>query len=302
MENQSRLLYFVSKYRYIAATLIVLAFIAALFIIDAFITFIIEKYFTSLVTYTSYIHSIFHAIIAVFGIYVFYRLLATIVNQHALRRHDEGEAEARKLILRIFFFFVAIFAILLAFGISIADALAGGAIGGVIFGFAAQTIVTGLLAGILVSSSRTLLPGEIVFLKSMYWSNTDILARIVKVNTMYTEGVTQYGNIIRIPNPLLLNYTEIIYLKKKEGIAYPMQVTINADVPADELMSDVKRELNKEFESRKMQQPEILFISKTGGTNVFTVTMHLESFAVANEVISLVNSTFDRHYWQLKAK
>jgi small-conductance mechanosensitive channel len=291
-----------SKHRYAAAIFIVIVFSIAVFVVDMAITFLIEVYFPGLASYTLYIHEISHALVGVFGLYILYRLIASIINLQAARQHEEGEAEAKKLILRVLFFFAAIFIALLSLGISLSGALAGGAIGGVVLGLAAQTVVTGILSGVLVSSSKTLLPGDIVLLKASYWGSVDILIRIVRVNTLYTEAMTQYGNLVRFPNPLVLNYAVITYLKKGDKISFPLQVVINADVSMEQLQKAVERDLNGEFEKRKLQHPEIIFLSRAGATNTFTVSMTLDTFSEINTVMGIVNNAFDRHYWKLKAK
>ena len=76
---------------------------------------------------------------------------------------------------------------------------AGGAIGGVVIGLAAQTIVTSILSGFLLSSSKTILPGYIAILRSSYWGSVDMLVKVIKVNTLYTEARTPNGNKIKVP-------------------------------------------------------------------------------------------------------
>jgi small-conductance mechanosensitive channel len=66
----------------------------------------------------------------------------------------------------VLFYFIVISILLESFGISLSTALAGGAVGGIIIGLAVQTIVTSVLSWFLVSSSRTILPGEVLLIQS----------------------------------------------------------------------------------------------------------------------------------------
>lgn len=290
------------RYRYVIAIAVLLVFAFVLFTMDRVMSFLVVRYIPGLEDYLPYIWESSNALVGVLGAYIIYRIMASVVNLRADQRHEIGSGEIEKLALRVLFFFVAIFIILTSFGISLGDALAGSAIGGIVLGLAVQTITTSILSGILVSSSKTLLPGDIVVLRSTYWSSADIIAEVVKVNMLYTSVRTQNGNMTKIPNPLLLNYTVMTHIKWEDELRYPLQVTVNADVPASAVQSGAEAIMRRDFDKARTERPSVVFASKTQGANTFSVIIKLSGIEDFDRLVSMVNSAFDAAYWQAKRK
>jgi len=123
--------------------------------------------------------------------------------------------------------------------------------------------------------------------------------------------VTQNGNMIKFPNPLLLNYTVLTHLRKLNGqYAYPLQVTLNYDIPMAKVLSKAKEKIGKAFRKRKFEVPEIVFFAKgmpvntyaslNSALNTINVIVHFKDITEVNEMVDTINSAFDEAYWEVK--
>ena len=280
--------------------MVLLGFAILLFFSDWIISFVIVNYLPGLRGYIEYLWKGTNALIGILGAYIIYRILISVINLQVRRRPSKGAGEIQKLLLRVVFYFIAIFIILTTFGVSTSGALAGGAVGGVVIGLAAQTIVTSILSGLLLSTSKTLFPGDIVLLKSSYWGSTDTLVRIVRVSTLYTEALTQNNNKMRFPNPLLLNYAVLTHLNSDSTFDYPLQVSINADVSASAVKANAEKAISKELAKLQIPRPEIILLSKSSFISTFTVMLKISDFLAVNKATDVVNMAFDDAYWMAK--
>ena len=288
------------RQRYLTALVALLGFAILLFFSDWVISFVIIHYLPGLGGYIGYLWKGTNALIGILGAYVIYRILISVIDLQVKRRSSKGAGEIQKLLLRVAFYFLAIFIILTAFGVSTSSALAGGAVGGIVIGLAAQTVVTSILSGLLLSTSKTLFPGDIVLLKSSYWGSTDTLVRVIRVNTLYTEALTQNNSKMRFPNPLILNYVVLTHLNSDSTFDYPLQVSINADVSASAVKASAQKAIAKELARLKIPNPEIILLSKSGGTSTFTVMLKISDFLDVNKATDVVNMAFDDAYWEAK--
>ncbi len=248
--------------------------------------------------YWPYAVDLVNALIAVIGAYVIYRVLvAAATSRAAEKREDAGMRNAALIILRIIFYIIAIAIVLDAFGVSLTGVLAGSAIGGIILGLAVQTVVTNILSGFLISSSKTLRVGDPVIVKTFFG---EYVGEVSKVSTIWTEITNQNGSAIRIANSILMGNAVFTKMHADQDIIYPVKVTISSDVPAKRLMDLSKPKIAVAFEKKKMPAPRVYLISKDGSTNSFQVNARLNRFADLNDVVSAVNSAFDSSYWELK--
>lgn len=292
------------KNRYATVAALIVLVIVAIYFVDKLMYGIIAIFFPSLISYAIDISELTIVIISSIGAYVIYRVLLSIVGIYALKRKDASVYEISRLVLRILLYATILVIALTAFGINLTNALAGGAIGGIIVGLAAQTITTSILSGTLLATSRTLVPGKVIMLKSSYWGSVDIVCRISHVTIIYTEVVTQNGQTMRLPNSLLFNYTLFTYLDAGgELLNYTLQVSLPVDVPAKAILEKVRPIFAKEFAKRELQKPDIyLTVSDNFGMRTFTVIIYFKKFSEMNSLISLVNETFDDTYSTLAKK
>ena len=237
--------------RYLVAIIFVILFIEVIRILDRFIIFIVSLDFPQYIGDLAYLSAAFNALLGIIGTYFVYRVLTSIVNFKE-RRQEGGSEEVTKSVLRILFYAAVITVLLVSFGpvlgISLSQSLAGGAVGGIIIGLAVLTIVSGILSGFLVSTSKTLVAGDVLVLHSTTWG--DLLCKVINVNVLFAEVLTQNGNRIRLPNTLLFSATTFTKLKVDSSYNYSLSVTIPPDVPIEKFDKRVEQLLKEKFVKR----------------------------------------------------
>lgn len=115
---------------------------------------------------------------------------------------------------------IAIITILAIFGVNVTSLIVAGGVVGIVLGFASQTIVSNLLAGIFLYWDKPFKPGDPV--------NIDNVAGIVKeISILSTRIQTWDGVYVRIPNEKVFTTTIVNYGKMpvrrvelKASIAY----------------------------------------------------------------------------------
>ncbi|MGD0728578.1 MAG: mechanosensitive ion channel family protein [Candidatus Micrarchaeaceae archaeon] len=284
--------------RYLLALVLIILFTIALFVADTVAYILIKRFAPSYVSYIPYIVEATRILLGILGAYIVYKILLSVVELRGKQKHDFANTEVIKLFLRVLFWFAVIAIVLTGFGISLSEALAGGAIGGIIIGLAVQTVFTSIISGFLISSGKTLLPGDIVILHSLSWG--DLLCKVVKVNILLTEVITHDNNRVKVPNTLLATSTVFTHLKNSMDYSYPFQVIVNADVSATILEKKANEILKSKFYKLKLKIPRIYLYQKTGTTNVFNAVLSFNSFDDLNGLINLVNTAFDDAYWSIK--
>ncbi|BFH72779.1 mechanosensitive ion channel family protein [Sulfurisphaera javensis] len=236
-------------------------------------------------------------IIALGGIFII-RFIQNILSITVYGKLEKGMAGMLKFVLDVILYTLLVLAILAALHVNLTSVLVGGAVGGVIIGLAVQTVAQNLLSGVLVTSSRTIKPGDAVSLLSWIWG-TPIIGEVTKVSLLFTEIKSITGNIFKIPNTAFLGNTVFQKLEGEHSLVYPLQVTVNADVAAEKVLLRVNEILKDKIKDEK--KIEIFFTAKNGGTNVFTAIIHFDRMDDLRELIDLVNSAFDKAYWSAKS-
>ena len=277
---------------------------AAILIIVALLVFIVNVLYQltygslSGVSYRMYLIDSVNAMFVLIGAYVIYRIVYYLLIRSFGSRIDPGSADTIRTVLRVLLYMAAIAIILTTFGIGLSGALAGGAVGGVVIGLAAQTIVTNILSGFFVSSSQVIKPGDVVSMKSSAWG--EITCSIVKVNMLWTYAVNQYGNAMHFPNSALLGNMVFTKLKYPDELRYLLKVVINSDVSATKIKDYAMDEISTEFIRRKLPVPSVHIFSADGFTNTFAVALRFNKFAELNELIDISNGAFIDAYWKAK--
>lgn len=288
--------------RYLTAVLLIILFVFAALAIDRLTGFLILKYLPSYSGYIVYLSEGINALLGIFGAYLIYRLLVSVLNLYERREADIGGSELGKFILRLLFYIAVVSIVLIFFGpslgITLAQSLAGGAVGGIVIGLAVQTILTSILSGFLVSSSRTLTPGEILVLHSTLWG--DMVCKVLKVNVLFTEVMTQTNNRVKLPNTVLFSSTSFTYLKNDGSYLYTIQVSIAPDVNVTEFHEKVNLALQQSFSKANEEAPQIYLLSRAFDRYTFNATIKFNDFSELNELIDLTNKGFDQVYWELK--
>lgn len=289
--------------RYLVAFAFIVLLIVAAIAADRLINFLIIRYFPLYTAYIAYMSEGLNAILGIFGAYLIYRLLLSVLGLHERKETDQRRSETGKVILRMLFYIVAVSIALTSFGpslgITLSQSLAGGAIGGIIIGLAVQTVVTSILSGFLISTSKTLIPGDVMVLHSTLWG--DMICKVVRVNIIFTEVMTQTGNRVKLPNTTLFSATTFTSLKKGNAYSYTIQVSVAPDVHVTEFDRRVRIALKEKLSKLEKSVPQIYLFSRAFDRNTFNVTISFNDFSEMNEIIDITNKAFDEVYWGLKA-
>lgn len=170
------------------------------------------------------------------GGYIIIRIIKYALENYLSTRADKVTIRSVSLIVDLALYTLLVLAILSALGVNLTGAAIGGAVGGVAIGLAAQTVVSNILSGIMVTSSRTVRPGDAIILQSWIWS-PPIVGEAERVTLLFTEVRTVTGNLVKVPNSaFFLGNTVFTKLREEDKLVYPYQLTVNADVPGNVLM------------------------------------------------------------------
>jgi len=265
------------------------------YLISVFVQILI-KYIPQLSTFQNDITTAIDVIVVGVGGYYIIRIIQQVLSYFVLSRVERGLAGIIKFTLDVIFYSILVIAILAVLHVNLTGVVVGGAVGGIIIGLAIQTVAQNLLSGLLITSSKTLKPGDAVSMISWIWGSP-IIGEVTKVSLLFTEVKTINGNLVKIPNSAFLGNTVFQKLEAENSLIYPLQVTVNADVEAKKVMEKVKEKLKDYFDDNV---PQIFFTAKTGGTNVFTVIIHLSEINKLNQILDIINKTFDEAYWEAK--
>jgi small-conductance mechanosensitive channel len=158
------------------------------------------------------------------------------------------QAAGVSLIFQLLGYIVIAVIVLSSFGLSPQTALAGGTLTGLVIGFAAQTTLSNVIAGIIILFSRPFKIGDRVAIITSaipyqwaslpgykFFSRDYVIPAytgvVENMSLMYTTLVTDDGLVIKIPNNLVLsnsavaNYSEVTERLRK--LRYEFPVTLN---------------------------------------------------------------------------
>ncbi|AAT43816.1 mechanosensitive ion channel domain-containing protein [Picrophilus oshimae] len=259
--------------------------IAVGFIIDYIITAFLPHY----ISYEKLINEGVRAIIVfVIG----FMIASSFIKYIELRiKTTKASLYGIALIVRIVIYVILIAIVLTIFHVSVTGILAGSAIGGVVLGLAVQTIATNLLSGLFVSSTSTLKYGDVLTVNSWVWS-VNTTGKIIEVKTLFSKMLTKDGNIISMPNSALLGSSAIVEYKDNDGYYnYPIDITLNADVPLDLVISRALKTIDN---------TRFYISSKNGSTNTIHVIIRFRDVTEINDMIDNINRIIDRAYWDVK--
>lgn len=203
------------------------------------------------------------------------------------------------IILRTAIYAVAIFWFLSYIGVNMEGALVGGAIGGVVIGFALQSVVSILFSGLMVSGGGLLTPGEPVSIYS--WLFGQVLTGTVEdVKTLYTRLRTQSGQIFLMPNTALLGSSLFTPLRDNTELKYSFNATVQANVPVDDIMKCARENLDTGNTGVTKFSTELFLSSKNGTTNTILVIAKFSKVDDMNAVVDNANRVIDKCYWDVK--
>jgi small-conductance mechanosensitive channel len=252
---------------------------------------ILTDFFPTYKTYEPLINeSVRSIIVVVIGFMVTSTLIKYIERKMESKKASYGVVT---MVVRIVMYIVIIAIVLSIFQISITGVLAGSTIGGVVLGFAVQTVASNFLSGVFATSSRTIKYGDIIGINSWIWGNQTV-GKVVDIKTFFSKVVTKDKNVISIPNSALMGNSVLTeYNTGDESYyTYPLSITTYADVPSDKIIDGVKKTL---------EDVEIYLNAKSGMTNVFLVLFKFHSIEELNKRMDEINLAFDNAYWKFRS-
>ncbi len=258
-----------------------------------FIQVIINKFLPQFKTYEPFVvESVHAAIILIIGLLVvgsFLKYLKGVLIK------NNRSLYGLSLIIRIVFYIIILALILSVFHVSVTGILAGSAIGGVVLGLAVQTVASNILSSIFATSSNTIKYGEVISINSWVWS-IETTGKIIDVKTLFSQMLTKDNNIIYLPNSEILGNSVITEFRSDNGsYIYPLNITVQADVPADKMLQEIKK--NNDFSDIKF-----FLSSKNGVSNSFEALITFNEVTEINEKIARANMAVDSAYWNVKSK
>ncbi|MEM1962895.1 MAG: mechanosensitive ion channel family protein [Candidatus Caldarchaeum sp.] len=186
------------------------------------------------------------ASIVLVGVY-----LVRITSSHVVKTFRPlvgQQAVGGGLIIQIIgYILIAVF-VLSTLGIPPETALAGGTVTGLVIGFAGQTTLSNVIAGIILLTSRPFkigdriavvtssIPYQWAFLPGYKFFSRDYVIPaytgvVDNMSLMYTTLVTDDGLVIKIPNNLILansaiaNYSEVTERERKLRYEFPIDIS-----------------------------------------------------------------------------
>ncbi|NON61649.1 mechanosensitive ion channel family protein, partial [Acidianus sp. RZ1] len=247
--------------------------LAVLLVILHFLTRYFSSYYPPIIPYLRYVNLGIDATIAGIGGYYIIRMLKrSILDPILLKRVEKSTARTIELFINILFYSILLLIVLATLGVNLTGAAIGGAVGGIAIGLAAQTVLSNVLSGVMVTGGKTLRPGDPVSLSSWIWGSP-IVGETTTVGILFTEVKTTNGNIVKIPNSAFLGNTVFTKLESDNSLIYSFLVSINADVPAEQVLEKASAYIKDNLSKRKASF-EAYFSAKAGGTNQFTIILH----------------------------
>ncbi|MEM0159128.1 MAG: mechanosensitive ion channel family protein [Thermoplasmataceae archaeon] len=268
-------------------------------IIDILLSFFFAQ-FPAIEAYRVYIRDASVIVIALIIAYLISGVINKGISSYTSKRVIRRGLRGVHILIRTLIFVVALIWALSAIGVNISAAVLGGSIGGIVVGFALQTVLENLLSGVMASSSGVIVPGQYTILYSWLFASP-IVGQVLEVRTLWSTIKTVYGNIISVPNSALIGSTTFTDIKDNDSFVYKLDVTVNGDVNS----SDLKERVVEIIEKSKIEGLKgsgVYFASKNGANNTFTVRIELENFDDLPNITSRINGIFESTYWELKSK
>jgi small-conductance mechanosensitive channel len=272
--------------------------IAVVYVLE-FVLLLATHYYPPLKTYEVYLKDAIGGIIAIGISITLVRIVKHIIETISERNAGKRNLRGIFIILRVVIYAVAIFWFLSYIGVNIEGALVGGAIGGVVIGFALQSVVSNLFSGLMVSGGGLLTPGEPVSIYS--WLFGPVLTGTVEdVKTLYTRLRTQSGQIYLMPNTALLGSSLFTPLRDGTELKYSFNITVQADVPVDDILKCAKENLEKDESRNLLISTDLFLSSKNGTTNTILAITRFGKIDDLNSVVDHINRVLDGCYWGIK--
>ena len=283
--------------------LLVIILAVAITIFIEFLLQYLELYFPTLILYDTYIKYITYAIIILGFAVIISHITKNLLESVSIKIGGRN-LNGVYTILRALIYGIAIMAVFLTMGFSLTGALLGGTIGGLILSFALQNTISSILSGLLLTSSGVLKPKEPVYIYSWMFDNP-VLGVVEDVKVLTTQIMTINGLLVDLPNTALLSssqFTCLTYSEDKKLMSHTIILGFAVDVPIWEMMDEGSKNLEAQKESAGIVKFHSTFQTKGFNTNTIKVVFVFKKMSMYNDCVNLINTTYEKAYWAVKAK
>ncbi len=280
--------------------LVYILIIAVVFFLATFIIPYLASYFPQLKPYEMYMRDALTALIVGIGGYLIARFIVHMLDR-TMSRGNVPQKSLRYIntIVRIIIYTILIAVVLSAFGINLTGALVGGAVGGVIIGLAVQTVASSIFAGITVSTTNVLKPGDTVTVYSWLFGNP-VTGKVKKVSVIFTYLEDQNGRAVKIPNSAFLGSTTFTDMEKDGAIFFTLTLSVQVDVPSEKVAEKAHELMDARPEVLGIKKYEIFMFGRSNVASTFSINISIENLSLLNGCTDFVNRCFDRAYWEVK--
>ncbi len=227
-------------------------------------------------THTVLVAQRLHKILVVILIcFIIARTLNGLLKAYSSREESsKSSLSLFKSIINIIIYSVGFLVILQSFGISITPILTALGVGGLAVALALQDTLSNLFAGIQITLTRTIKPGDYIHL------TTGEEGTVTDITWRFTTLLTQSDNMTVIPNSklattILTNYS---LPKKNLSISVPVHINYTSDLDKVERVTlEVAGPLVKEYGVET--QPVFRYKEFGASTINFTLSMDINEFS-----------------------
>jgi small-conductance mechanosensitive channel len=215
----------------------------------------------------------------------------TLIIQRSLRGRI-GKAHLKNIVKVTYYtiIFIAVISVLPLLGIKSSNLLVAGGIGGIILGFASQSVVSNLISGVLLMFERPIKLGDTVNIEGTSGTVEDI--RIISTTLRTFEGI-----YVRIPNDRIFT-TSITNYVANVARRFEYIVGIRYSDDADQAIGIIKDILEDESLVLKNPSPEV-FVD-TLGDNAVNIIVRIwapatEWYTVKKKLLWVIKKTLEEH-------
>lgn len=259
----------------------------------------ISQYFPQVSGYTGYIYDAFAIIISILVAHLIIRIISHSIEYYSSKSGSRKNLRGILVLLRIIIYSIAIFAALALSGVNIEGALVGGAIGGVVLGFAVQNVTSYLLSGVMVSAAGALRPKDKVYVYSWLFPSY-LVGEITDVNILFTDIRDQNGQVTKMPNSALLGSTIFRNIEDGEYLKFSIDITLPNDVRVESVRKLAEQSLLENGEKYGLKRLETFFKTLNQANNVITAIFYFTEIRQLNGIIDIINNTFQESYLNVK--
>ncbi len=178
--------------------------------------------------------------------FIISRVLTGLLKAYSFREQSKGSLSLFKSIINIVVYCLGFLVLLQSFGVSITPILTALGVGGLAVALALQDTLSNLFAGIQITLTRTIKPGDYIHL------TTGEEGTVIDITWRSTTLLTQSDNMTVIPNSKLATTIITNYSLPKQDFS----ITVNVGIAYDSDLEKVER-ITLEIAEQVMSKLEI---------------------------------------------